>query len=91
MARGAARRHPGGMRRAAQADSGCQDPPSPANNRELAGAFQGAVFRSGSIHRFERWDPMDSQTKHELWLLAIGTILFEAPFLAVAALAFAGH
>jgi hypothetical protein len=34
---------------------------------------------------------MDRQTKRELWILAIGTILFEAPFLAVAALALAGH
>jgi hypothetical protein len=25
----------------------CQDPPSPANNPELAGAFQGAVFPIG--------------------------------------------
>jgi hypothetical protein len=34
---------------------------------------------------------MDRQTKRELWILAIGTILFEAPFLAVAALALAGR
>jgi hypothetical protein len=34
---------------------------------------------------------MDSQTKREIWLLAIGTIMIEAPFLAVAAFAFAGH
>jgi hypothetical protein len=34
---------------------------------------------------------MDGQTKREIWLLAIGTIMIEAPFLAVAALAFAGH
>jgi hypothetical protein len=34
---------------------------------------------------------MDSQTKHEIWLLAIGTIMIEAPFAAIAALALAGH
>jgi len=34
---------------------------------------------------------MYSQTKREIWLLAIGTIMIEAPFLAVAAFAFAGH
>jgi hypothetical protein len=34
---------------------------------------------------------MDRQTKHEIWILAIGTIMIEAPFLAVAALAWAGH
>jgi hypothetical protein len=28
---------------------------------------------------------MDQQTKHEIWLLALGTILIEAPFVAVAA------
>ena len=50
------------------------------------------VFQySGSIHRFGRWDLMDRQTKHEIWILAIGTIVIEAPFLAVAALAWAAH
>jgi hypothetical protein len=34
---------------------------------------------------------MDSQTKHEIWLLAIGTIMIEAPFAAIAARALAGH
>jgi hypothetical protein len=29
------------------------------------------------------------QTKHEIWILAIGTIMIEAPFVAIAALAFA--
>lgn len=53
----------------------------------------GAVFsnRSGSICHFGSWHPMDSQTKHEIWILALGAIMLEAPFLAVAALAFAGH
>ena len=35
--------------------------------------------------------PMDSQTKHEIWFLAIGAIMIEAPFVAIAALVFAGH
>jgi hypothetical protein len=34
---------------------------------------------------------MDRQTKHEIWFLAIGAIMIEAPFVAIAALAFAGH
>jgi hypothetical protein len=34
---------------------------------------------------------MDRQTKHEIWLLAIGTIIFEVPVVAVAALAILGH
>jgi hypothetical protein len=34
---------------------------------------------------------MDKQTKHEIWILALGAIMLEAPFIAVAALAFAGH
>jgi hypothetical protein len=33
---------------------------------------------------------MDRQTKHEIWLLTIGAIMVEAPFIAVVALAFAG-
>jgi hypothetical protein len=28
---------------------------------------------------------MDAQTKREIWLLAIGTMLIEAPFVALAA------
>jgi hypothetical protein len=43
------------------------------------------------IHRFERWDFMDSQTKHEIWVLALGAIMLEAPFIAITALALAGH
>jgi hypothetical protein len=35
------------------------------------------------IHRFERWDFMDSQTKR--------AIMLEAPFIAITALALAGH
>jgi hypothetical protein len=30
---------------------------------------------------------MDMQTKHEIWLLAIGTILIEVPLAAIAAVA----
>jgi hypothetical protein len=28
---------------------------------------------------------MDQQTRHEIWLLALGTIVVEAPFVAIAA------
>jgi len=57
-----------------------------------SGQGGGSLFQySGSIHRFGRWDLMDRQTKHEIWILAIGTIVIEAPFLAVAALAWAAH
>lgn len=31
--------------------------------------------------------PMDRQSKREIWLLAIGTIIFEVPVVAIAALA----
>jgi hypothetical protein len=34
---------------------------------------------------------MDGQTKHEIWVLAIGAIIIEVPFLAIAALAIAAH
>jgi hypothetical protein len=34
---------------------------------------------------------MDRQTKREILLLAFGTILAEAPFLAIAAAAVLGH
>jgi hypothetical protein len=34
---------------------------------------------------------MDRQTKQEIWLLAIGTFIVEAPFVAIAALAILGH
>jgi hypothetical protein len=29
---------------------------------------------------------MDQQTRHEIWLLALGTIVVEAPFIAIAPL-----
>jgi hypothetical protein len=29
---------------------------------------------------------MDQQTRHEMWLLALGTIVVEAPFIAIAPL-----
>jgi hypothetical protein len=32
---------------------------------------------------------MDSQTRHEIWLLAIGMVIVEAPIVAIAALAIA--
>ncbi|MEA2831390.1 MAG: hypothetical protein QOF22_2138 [Bradyrhizobium sp.] len=35
--------------------------------------------------------PMDAQTEREIWLLAIGTALIEAPLAAVAVLAILGH
>jgi hypothetical protein len=28
---------------------------------------------------------MDQQTRHEIWILALGTIVVEAPFIAIAA------
>jgi hypothetical protein len=44
-------------------------------------AFSVERFRSSS----HRGLPMDKQTKYEIWLLALGTIAVEAPFLAIAA------
>jgi hypothetical protein len=34
---------------------------------------------------------MDSQSKREIWFLAIGTILVEMPIVAIAALVLATH
>jgi hypothetical protein len=34
---------------------------------------------------------MDTQTKREIWFLAIGTALLEAPAVAIIALAFLSH
>ena len=34
---------------------------------------------------------MDQQSKREIWWLAIGTIIIEVPFVAIAALAIAAH
>jgi hypothetical protein len=34
---------------------------------------------------------MDKQTKHEIWLLTIGALVMEVPFVAIAAIAFVGH
>jgi hypothetical protein len=34
---------------------------------------------------------MDTQTKREIWILAIGTMLLEVPVAAVAVLAILGH
>jgi hypothetical protein len=34
---------------------------------------------------------MDTQTKHEIWILAVSAAILEAPFLAIAAVAVLGH
>jgi hypothetical protein len=34
---------------------------------------------------------MDQQSKREIWVLAIGTIIIEVPIVAIAALALAAH
>jgi len=34
---------------------------------------------------------MDTQSKHEIWVLAIRTIVIEVPIVAIAALMLAGH
>jgi hypothetical protein len=34
---------------------------------------------------------MDPQTRHEIWVLAVGTALLEAPFIAIVAVAFLSH
>ena len=34
---------------------------------------------------------MDQQSKREIWVLAIGTILIEMPFVAIAAMAIVAH
>jgi hypothetical protein len=44
----------------------------------------------GSISVPARWSRMDKQTQHEFWILAIGTILLEAP-VAFAAFTILSH
>jgi hypothetical protein len=39
----------------------------------------------------QRWPSMDKQTKHEIWLLALGTILIEAPLVAMATVIILSH
>jgi hypothetical protein len=34
---------------------------------------------------------MDTQTKHEIWIIAVSAALLEVPFLAIAAVAVLGH
>jgi hypothetical protein len=34
---------------------------------------------------------MDRESKREIWVFAIGTIIIEMPFVAIAALAIAAH
>jgi hypothetical protein len=34
---------------------------------------------------------MDTQTKHEIWVIALSAAILEAPFLAIAAVALLGH
>jgi hypothetical protein len=46
--------------------------------------------KPGSILVPPRWVIMDTQTKREIWLLTIGTIVVEAP-LAIAAFAILAH
>jgi hypothetical protein len=43
--------------------------------------------RFGSIRAFGRWGAMDTQSKREIWLLAIGTIMVEVPVATIAVLA----
>ena len=44
----------------------------------------------GTGRASERWAIMDTQTKREIWLLAIGTALVELP-IAIAAFAIISH
>jgi hypothetical protein len=64
----------------------------PSVNAGEVGDFREGVFPnwSGSIPPLRALGFMDHQTKHEIWVLAIGTILIEAPFVAMAALALSG-
>jgi len=52
----------------------------------------GPFFLLERLRPSRRWLGMDKQTKHEIMLLALGTVLVEAPLLAiVAALAILGQ
>jgi hypothetical protein len=37
--------------------------------------------------RFERWQCMENQTSHDIWVLAIATLVVAMPILAIATLA----
>jgi hypothetical protein len=53
------------------------------------GRFMEDWVERASAH--QRWPSMDKQTKHEIWLLALGTILVEAPLAAMAAVIILSH
>jgi hypothetical protein len=63
--------------------------PTMAIRRRVASSPRGA--RPGTIHSLERWRPMDSATKHEIWVIAVSTGVLEAPAVAIIALAFLAH
>ena len=64
---------------------------SGAATRQTKLLAHGAFPRPGTAGHFRRWDRMDSQSKREIWFLAIGTILVEMPIVAIAALVLATH
>jgi hypothetical protein len=59
------------------------------NNFPDWGRFMEDWVERASAH--QRWPSMDKQTKHEIWLLALGTILVEAPLAAMAAVIILSH
>jgi hypothetical protein len=63
----------------------------PSNKARPAGPTRGRTRGSGTIQVSARWRSMDTQTKHEIWILAVSAAILEAPFLAIAAVAVLGH
>jgi hypothetical protein len=60
--------------------------------KRRSGTLRQVFFSVGpeSIHVGERWENMDRQTKREIWLLTIGTIIVEIP-VAFAAFTILSH
>ena len=78
------------MRPAILSMTGC--PPAPQwhlLNSGLSFPRAGAVSLAAGINPAVPWHRMDSQSKREIWLLAIGMVIVEAPIVAIAALAIA--
>jgi hypothetical protein len=80
-----------GGTRSTNAQSRQADRARPRRLVDESATRQGNGLRQGSIPRFARWESMDKQSKREIWVLAISTVLVEVPVVAIAALAIAAH
>jgi hypothetical protein len=51
----------------------------------------GSLFLTERLRPSRRWLGMDKQTRHEIMVLSLGTVLLEAPLLVIVALAILGQ